>query len=86
MLSWCHASPALGSVLHAVVAARSLLCPRALILQPIAMHCASPPRRSPTLDQWLLHDGMKAQLLDPEFAAVTVALMELQVGSCAALR
>lgn len=31
-----------------------------------------------TEDQWLLYDGMRAQLLDPEFANDTVHFMELQ--------
>lgn len=31
------------------------------------------------MDQWLLYDGMRAQLLDPEFANGTVHFMELQV-------
>lgn len=35
---------------------------------------------SATEDQWLLYDGMRAQLLDPEFANDTVHFMELQVG------
>lgn len=34
--------------------------------------------KASTLDQWLLYDGMKAQLLDPEFANDTVHLMEMQ--------
>lgn len=36
--------------------------------------------RRATEDQWLLYDGMRAQLLDPEFANDTVHFMELQVG------
>ena len=50
---------------------------------------SSPPPTPPlaacrsTLDQWLLYDAMRAQLLDPEFANDTVHFMELQVDSCA---
>lgn len=40
--------------------------------------------RSATEEQWVLHDSMAAQLLDPEFASDTVAFMELQVGGPAA--
>jgi hypothetical protein len=40
---------------------------------------------SATLDQWLLYDSMRAQLLDPEFATDSVHFMELQARGRAAL-
>jgi hypothetical protein len=49
--------------------------PRAVRLDPLL-----PSPRSSTLDQWLLHDSMQAQMLDPDFASDTVRFVELQVG------
>lgn len=45
----------------------------------LSSHAPGPPC-SASEDQWLLYDGMRAQLLDPEFANDTVHFMELQVG------
>ena len=40
----------------------------------------TPCSTSSSLEEWLLYDGMKAQLLDPQLALPTVQFVELQVG------
>ena len=39
----------------------------------------TPAPCSSTVDQWLLYDAMRAQLLDPDLANDSVHFMELQV-------
>ena len=54
----------------------------AILSAPSPSHHHLPPycSTSSSLEEWLLYDGMKAQLLDPQLAITTVQFVELQVG------